>query len=163
LKDPALKGTVAVRRFAASDAGAVRNIILRGLREINARDYPPEHIGKTCAAFTLERILSQAESAHMYVAVSGAEVVGTGSIAPFWGSLTESILLTIFVLPEFIGKGVGTAIIGALEKDEYFLRAKRIEIPASVTAAGFYRKMGYVPKNGTDPDAEGLVRMEKFR
>ena len=158
-----MKGPVTVRRFIESDAGAVRNIILRRLREINSRDYPPEHIGKTCAAFTPERILSQAESAHMYVAVSEAEVVGTGSIAPFWGSLTESILLTIFVLPERIGQGVGTVLIGALEKDEYFLRAGRVEIPSSVTAVGFYRKMGYVPKNGTAPDAEGLVRMEKFR
>ena len=158
-----MKEAVAVRRFIESDAGAVRNLIRRGLREVNARDYSPEHIEKTCAAFTLERILNQAESAHMYVAVSGENVVGTGSIAPFWGSPTESILLTVFVLPECIGQGVGTAIIGALEKDEYFLRANRVEIPASVTAAGFYRKMGYVPKNGTEPDAEGLVRMEKFR
>ena len=157
-----MKGPVAVRRFIESDAGAVQNLIHRGLREVNARDYSPEHIEKTCAAFTLERILDQAESAHMYVAVSGEKVVGTGSIAPFWGSPTESILLTVFVLPECIGQGVGAAIIGALEKDEYFLRATRVEIPASVTAAGFYRKMGYVPKNGTEPDAEGLVRMEKF-
>ena len=158
-----MKEAVAVRRFIESDAGAVQNLIHRGLREVNARDYSPEHIEKTCAAFTLERILNQAESAHMYVAVSGGEVVGTGSIAPYWGSPTESILLTIFVLPECMGKGVGTAIIGALEKDEYFLRAKRVEIPASVTAAGFYLKMGYSPKNSLSPDAEGLVRMEKFR
>ena len=158
-----MKEPVAVRRFAASDAGAVRNIILRGLREIDGRDYPREYIEKTCAAFTPERLLNQAESSHMYVAVSGEEIVGTGSIAPYWGSPTESILLTIFVLPERIGQGVGTVLIGALEKDEYFLRAGRVEIPSSVTAAGFYLKMGYSPKNGLTPDAEGLVRMEKFR
>ena len=46
----------------------------------------------------------------------------------------ESILLTIYVLPEIIGYGIGTAIINALEQDEYFLRAKRIEIPSSITA-----------------------------
>lgn len=158
-----MKEAVAVRRFIEADAGAVRNIILRGLREIDAKDYPPEHIEKTCATFTVERLLSQAGSAHMYVAVSGGEVVGTGSIAPYWGSPTESILLTIFVLPECIGQGIGTSIVGALEKDEYFLRASRVEIPSSVTAAGFYLKMGYSPKNGLSPDAEGLVRMEKYR
>ncbi|MBQ7696595.1 MAG: GNAT family N-acetyltransferase [Lentisphaeria bacterium] len=158
-----MKEAVAVRRFVEADAGAVRNIILRGLREIDAKDYPPEYIEKTCAAFTVDRILSQAGSAHMYVAVSGAEVVGTGSIAPYRGRPSESILLTIFVLPECIGQGVGTSIVGALEKDEYFLRASRVEIPSSVTAAGFYLKMGYAPKNGLTPDGEGLVRMEKFR
>jgi len=55
-------------------------------------------------------------------------------------------------------------VIQTLEQDEFFLRAKRIEIPASVTAATFYEKMGYRYKNGVaQPDEEGLVRMEKFR
>ena len=55
-------------------------------------------------------------------------------------------------------------MIQTLEQDEFFLRSKRVEIPASVTAAPFYEKMGYRYKNGvTEPDAEGLLRMEKFR
>ena len=95
--------------------------------------------------------------------MSGEQILGTGTIAPYWGSKSESILLTIFVLPEMIGRGVGTAIIRALEADEFFVRANRIEIPSSITAVGFYRKMGYLPKNGTEPDEEGLVRMEKSK
>ena len=99
----------------------------------------------------------------MYVAVMNDKVIGTGSIAPYWGSEKESILLTIYVLPEIIGYGIGTAIINALEQDEFFLRAKRIEIPSSITAVTFYQKMGYAFKNGSIPDKEGLIRMEKFR
>ena len=50
------------------------------------------------------------------------------------------------------------------ERDEYFLRAKRIEIPASITAVQFYKKMEYSYKNGINKaDDEGIVRMEKFR
>ena len=99
----------------------------------------------------------------MYVAVSGNKIVGTGSIAPYWGSEKESILLTIYVLPEMIGQGVGSAIINALEQDEYFLRANRIEIPSSITAVKFYQKMCYVSKNGSIPDEEGIIPMEKFK
>ena len=99
----------------------------------------------------------------MYVAVMNDKVIGTGSIAPYWGSEKESILLTIYVLPEIIGYGIGTAIINALEQDEFFLRANRIEIPSSITAVKFYQKMGYGFKNGIIPDAEGIVSMEKFR
>jgi acetyltransferase, GNAT family len=33
-----------------------------------------------------------------------------------------------------------------LEKDEYFLRAKRIEVPASITAVPFYKKWDIVAK-----------------
>lgn len=153
---------VTIRRFVPADAGAVQNIIHRGLREINSQDYPAKRIEEYCGYFTVEKIRSQAETAHMYVAVSDdGKVVGTGTIAPFWGSETESILLTIYVLPDLIGHGIGTAIIQTLEKDEYALRAKRIEIPSSVTAVNFYRKMGYGFKDGGEPDEEGLVRMEK--
>ena len=153
----------AIRLFVESDAAAVQNIIHRGLREINSKDYPAELIEEYCAYFTLEKIKIQADSAHMYVAVSGDKIVGTGSIAPYWNSEKESILLTIYVLPEMIGQGIGTAIINALEKDEYFLRANRIEIPSSITAVKFYQKMGYTPKNGIVPDDEGIVPVEKFR
>ena len=153
----------AIRLFVESDAGAVQNIIHRGLREINSKDYPAELIEEYCAYFTLEKIKSQADSAHMYVAVSGDKIVGTGSIAPYWNSEKESILLTIYVLPEMIGQGIGTVIINALEQDEYFLRANRIEIPSSITAVKFYQKLGYSPKNGIEPDEEGIIRMEKIR
>ena len=62
-----------------------------------------------------------------------------------------------------IGQGIGSAIINALEQDEYFLRANRIEIPSSITAAKFYQKMGYGFKSGMIPDDEGIISMEKFR
>lgn len=67
-------------------------------------------------------------------------------------------------MPEYQGKGIGKSIIETLEADEYFLRAKRIEIPASITATPFYIKMGYDYINAVnEPDDEGLLRLEKFR
>ena len=62
------------------------------------------------------------------------------------------------------GKGVGKAIVETLERDPFALRAKRIEIPASITGLPFYLKMGYSYKNGiTEPDEERLYRLEKCR
>ena len=73
-------------------------------------------------------------------------------------------LFTIFVDPNWQGKGIGRKIIETLEQDAYFKRARRIEIPASITGVDFYRKMGYDFKEGGDQvDAEGLYRLEKFR
>ncbi len=153
-----------IRCFASEDAQEVQMVIHRGLREVNGKDYPAKFIENICARFSIGKILSQADSAHTYVAVSeNGKILGTGTIAPYWNSEHESILLTIYVLPDCIGNGIGTAIIKALENDEFFLRAGRIEIPSSITAVGFYRKMGYVPKDGKEvPDEEGLVRMEKI-
>ena len=62
------------------------------------------------------------------------------------------------------GKGVGRKIINILETDEFYVRASRIEIPASITATEFYRKFGYDYKNGVkELDNEHHYRLEKFK
>ena len=110
------------------------------------------------------KVLNVASYAHMYVFEFEEKIVGTGSISSFWGSETESILLCIFVLPEFHGKGIGSKIISTLEQDEFYVRANRIEIPASITATEFYRKFGYDYKDGVkELDDERHYRLEKFK
>ena len=70
----------------------------------------------------------------------------------------------MFVDPAFQDRGIGKRLLAAVESDELFLRARRIEIASSVTAVGFYLKLGYAPKNGSlVPDEEHVVRMEKHR
>ena len=82
--------------------------------------------------YDTSKVLNIASYAHMYVFEWKGNIVGTGSISSFWGSETESILLTIFVLPEFHGKGIGRKIISTLEQDEFYVRANRIEILLNV-------------------------------
>lgn len=89
--------------------------------------------------------------------------MGTGAIGSYWGKVDEASLFDIFVSPEYQGKGIGRAIVTTLEQDVFFKTAKRVEIPASITALGFYEKLGYRPKNHqTHPDNEQLFRLEKF-
>ena len=115
-------------------------------------------------AFSPEGVIARAGWTHFYVVCHKDVIVGCGAIGPYWGKKDESSLFNIFVLPEYQGKGAGRQIIETLEQDEYFLRAKRIEIPASITACSFYLKMGYAYKNGmADIDEEQLYRLEKFR
>ena len=153
-----------IRRFQERDAEEVSALIATTLRTTNSKDYPPEYIENDVRALQPQNILERAGWSHFYVACEEDQIVGCGAIGPFWGKTDESSLFTIFVLPAYQGKGIGRAIIQTLERDEYFLRAKRIEIPASITAVPFYRKMGYDYENGvTAPDEEGLLRLEKFR
>ena len=107
--------------------------------------------------------MERARWTHFYVACDDNKIVGCGAIGPYWDKENESSLFTIFVLPEYQGRGIGRKIIETLEQDEYFLRAKRIEIPASITGTPFYRKTGYDYKNGIcTPDEEGLLRLENI-
>ena len=153
-----------IRRFRPEDAQETAQVVITTLRVSNSRDYPAEYIEYNIASHSPEVLTKRAEEGHMYVVCDGSRIVGCGAIAPYWGSETESILLTIFVLPEYQGRGVGRLIIETLEQDEYFLRADRIEIPASITGVEFYKKMGYGYKNGIEELEDGVMyRMEKFR
>lgn len=153
-----------IKRFDKNDATVVSKIICRNFLEVNIKDYSKEEMEHLSEVYNSDKVLEVAGYAHMYVVCIDKKIVGCGAISSFWGSIDESILLTIFVLPELHGKGIGRTIIETLESDEYFLRAKRIEIPASITACEFYKKMGYDYKDGIAKlDDEGHYRLEKFR
>ena len=159
-----VKSCIRVRRFEEEDADEVSKLIVRNFLEVNSKDYGIAVMEKLAKVYDSGKVLNIANYAHMYVFEWNGKIVGTGSISSFWGSKTESILLTIFVLPEFHGKGIGRKIINTLEQDEFFVRATRIEIPASITATEFYRKFGYDYKNGVkELDEEYHYRLEKFK
>ena len=153
-----------IRRFENTDAAEVSALIQKTLRISNVKDYSTEYIERDAQLFTPEYVIQRAGWTHFYVVCMDSQIVGCGAIGSYWGKTDESSLFNIFVLPAYQGKGIGRAIIQTLEQDEYFLRAKRIEIPASITACSFYRKLGYNYKNGVDQvDEEGLYRLEKFK
>ena len=102
-----VKNRVKARRFKKEDAKEVRNLIVRNFLEINSRDYGLSAMETLAKVYDEEKVLNVASYAHMYVFEFEEKIVGTGSISSFWGSETESILLCIFVLPEFHGKGIG--------------------------------------------------------
>ena len=153
-----------IGRFQESDAAAVSELIRTTLQISNSRDYPPEIINTLIERETPDHILQRASWTHFYVAEDDSKIIGCGAIGPYWDRQDESSLFTIFVHPDFQGKGVGKAIVETLERDEFALRAKRIEIPASITGLPFYQKMGYSFKDGiTELDEERLYRLEKCR
>ena len=153
---------IELRLFRNDDAEEVSTMIAKTLQEINSKDYTSEYINNTINNLQPKDLIKRATLTHFYVAIINDSIVGCGAIGPYWGREDESSLFTIFVLPEYHKRGIGTRIVEKLEQDEFFLRAERIEVPASITAASFYLKMGYSFKNRVkEPDEEGLLRMEK--
>lgn len=153
-----------IRRFRPEDAEAASRMIAASLRETNGPDYPAEEIEELAAFYSPAGVLRRAEESHMYVACGDGTVIGCGAISGYNGSETESYIMTLFVLPGCQGRGVGRRLLETLEADEIFQRAERVELSSSITARGFYKKLGYAYMNGTgEPDGEGSVHMEKRR
>ena len=155
---------IIIRRFNTDDAVTVSEMIARTLRVSNSADYASDYLEDLVLRHSPEFITDRALKTHFYVIEDGKEIVGCGAIGKIPGKEDESRLYTVFVSPEKQGKGLGRRLIGALEKDELFIRARRVEVPASITALEFYKKLGYVPEYGvTGPDANGLYRLEKIK
>lgn len=139
-------------------------MIVITLRTTNAKDYSEAYLEDLIRRIQPDSLLESAAGRHFYVAEADGRVVGSGAVGPYHGKEDESCLFTVFVHPHYQGKGVGRRVMEALERDEYFLRAKRVEVPASLTAVRFYLNLGYTYKNGaTEPDEELLIRLEKRR
>ena len=156
---------VMLRRFLIGDAVKVSMIIRRNFMEVNINDYSEEAMQILADEFDVDKVTRISEDAHMYVAVDkDEEIIGCGAIASYLGSEDESILLSVFVIPELQGRGIGRKIIAVLEEDVYYSRAKRIEVLSSITACDFYLKLGYVYKNGLRKlENEDIYRLEKLK
>ena len=124
--------------------------------------YPQSEVDAITSSLNYEGVKKRASWTHFYVVEVNDKIVGCGAIGPYWDSKIESSLFTIFVDPDLQRGGIGRKIIETLENDEFFKRAKRIEIPASMLALPFYKKMGYTHKNGVLNYSEGHFAVEKF-
>ena len=156
-----------IRRFKNGDEKEVCKIIAKDLREENIKDYSKESIEKLILELNENTILKRSEFFHAYVVLDDKKIIGIGMIGPYWDSLTESSFFTIFIDPSYKGKGIGRKIIETLESDEYFKRANRVEIPASISALEFYRHFGYDFKRhdgviGNITNEKGEYKLEKY-
>lgn len=154
---------IKVRRYIDGDEIGICDLVKKDVLAENIKDYPKEAINHLIESHNEELIKRRAEMFHVYVLTDNEKIVGVGMIGPYWDSLTESSFFTIFIDPSYKGQGLGRKIIETLEQDEYYKRANRVEIPASITAVEFYKHFGYgFKKLGNIVDNEGIYRMEKY-
>ena len=152
-----------IRLINENDYIKVADMIADSITNSNfAHFYPKSSIEEIKENLDEKGVEKRASWTHFYVIEENNEIVACGAIGPYYGSEEESSLFSIFVASKYQGKGYGRKIIEVLEKDEYFLRAKRVEIPSSMLAIPFYRKMGYEHKNGELVYLDGHFSLEKF-
>lgn len=151
-----------VRRFEAGDAKEVSDMIRRNFLEVNIKDYPEEEMQELADGYSPEKVISISRQGHTYVVGDEGRIVGTGTVQCMQGSLNACILLAIFVMPEYHARGVGRMILETLEKDTLFSCSDRVELHASITAVGFYEKMGYRHMSKSkEANEDGVYLMEK--
>ena len=126
---------VVTRRATAGDAEAVYEIVLRALRETNARDYPASVIDRLVLTLP-EGVASKLEEWHAYVAVVEGRIVGTAS-------LNDRTVRAVFVHPDYQGRGIGTELMNSVENAASVQSESTLSVQSSITAQPFYAKRGF--------------------
>jgi GNAT superfamily N-acetyltransferase len=126
---------VEIRRAKAGDAEAVYEIVLRALRETNARDYPASVIDRLVLTLP-EGVASKLEEWHAFVAVVDGRIVGTGS-------LSGKTVRAVFVHPAYQGRGIGTKLMDAVENAANVQSVNTLSVQSSITAQSFYAKRSF--------------------
>ncbi|KAB0546284.1 GNAT family N-acetyltransferase [Pseudomonas argentinensis] len=140
-----------IRRALDSDAEAISQLIVQTLRLSNAQDYPPAVIDRVVANFDAAGVRGLMASRQVFVALDGARVVGTASLA-------GDVVRSVFVLPERQGRGVGKALMRHVEGVARAAGVGQLRVPASLTAVPFYSALGYaVVREVVDGDERTFV------
>jgi GNAT superfamily N-acetyltransferase len=140
----------------------ISNIVVRNLLEVNVKDYGIEKVQKDALRFTPEMIAKYSKVRRFFVALDAETTVGTIAVAKnIYGEEQDYVFLTVFVLPEYHGKGIGKMLMECAEKHIVEVGGKAVSIPASITAHGFYRKMGYEDDKYVEPHPDGYIWMKK--
>ena len=126
-----------IRRALAPDAEEISRVIVRALHETNRRDYPAHVITAIVENFSPERVAEKLATRRGYVAIVDRAVVGTAS-------LDGRIIRSVYVDPTYQGKGVGVQLMEVLEGLAREQAVSTLTVPSSITAEGFYRKLGFV-------------------
>jgi N-acetylglutamate synthase-like GNAT family acetyltransferase len=152
-----------IRRFRKFDKESVAGLIRKTLLTVNSKDYPASEIQRLLRVYTPDKILSLSREALLLVACENGRVIGCGAIGRKPDNENDRIIKAVFVSPDNHRRGIGRAILAALENDAISQKAERIILFSSITAHGFYQRMGFHDCIGaTEPDSAGLYKMEKI-
>lgn len=132
-----------IRYAKREDAEGILNAHYSAVHQTASKDYPSEITSEWSPTVTKERIKRYLERSLPNETTLVALVDNT--IAGF-GAIVESTdeLRAVYVNAEFSSIGVGSRLLGELEKIAVERGCKELRMDPSLTAAPFYRRFGYI-------------------
>ncbi len=146
-------------------AEQISKIINKNLLEINSKDYGIDFVKKHAEEFTVSKVKENfSKRTKTFVALENNIVVGTAGLDKSWyDDNGEYWILSVFVDKNHHKKGIGKMLIYKIEDYAKEINAKKLVIPASITACEFYSKLGYKYKDGLKKlNSDKMYIMEKM-
>lgn len=127
-----------IRKALASDALRAFEIRNQAIMAACPKDYDIEKLKKWTSGELTEQFIRFVVD-YCYLAMVNGEIAGTGML----DTQTQKIE-AMFVAPEYMGQGVGLALIRYLEHRAKGLGISQLSLDATLNAAPFYRHCGYL-------------------
>ncbi|MGF6318506.1 GNAT family N-acetyltransferase [Pseudomonas frederiksbergensis] len=143
-----------IRTATPEDAPAISRVIVQSLRSSNAQDYPAEVITQIEKNFSTEVILSLLTQRQVFVATIDRRVVATAS-------LDRDVVRSVFVDPQHQGNGIGGQLMAMIRTVAIDKEIEVLHVPSSITAEGFYFKLGFRKVRDEFHGAERTIVMEQ--
>ena len=144
-----------VRSAEVGDAAEISRVIVRALRETNAKDYPPDIIARVELSFSPARVEQLIGLRTVFVGLAGERIAGTGS-------LDGDVIRTMFVCPDMQGRGIGRSLLRAIEATARERQIAVLTGPASVSAESFYARLGFKAVRDAYHGTERTIVMERI-
>ncbi|MBC3454122.1 GNAT family N-acetyltransferase [Pseudomonas mosselii] len=143
-----------VRRAQREDVEAISRIVIAALRASNSQDYPVEVIAQVEQSFSPAAVSVLLDSRVVFVAVKQNNLLGTAS-------LDGEVVRTVFVAPTHHGTGIGRLLMEAIHAAAIRAGVTALRVPSSITAQGFYARLGYRKLRDEFHGVERTIVMEK--
>lgn len=136
------------------DAADISAVILRALREANAKDYTDEIIERVERSFSPDAVRELIGKRIVFIATIGNRVVGTAS-------LDGSVVRTVFVAPDVQAQGIGKMLMAEIERTARARNIASLTVPSSITAESFYTGLGFSAVRDSYHGDERTIIMER--
>jgi putative acetyltransferase len=130
-----------IRPFMPADTMALRDLFAQSIEELTAEDYTEDQrLAWIARAEDAEAFADRLEAMVTFIVQVDGEYLGFASLKD------NAVIDMLYVHPYATGRGVGTALVDALERLAAARGAEKITVEASDTAQPFFAQRGYVPQ-----------------
>lgn len=125
-----------IRGAGPDDTAAISALVQNTVRISNGRDYPARAIDLIVANFALDKVGQRMAERDVFVCQMGDRIVGTIALG-------GDRLRSLFVDPGLQQAGIGARLVTHLEAHARKVGVSELKLSSSLTARGFYERLGY--------------------
>ncbi|MGB0454329.1 MAG: GNAT family N-acetyltransferase [Bacteriovoracaceae bacterium] len=132
------KPLIIIRKASEEDFSEVLEVHKNSIREVASKDHNQAQVSAWSDHLKVDGFLNaKGNGEDFFVAVEGHKIIG-------FSSIKEDKIMAIYVAKIGIGKGVGVKLYYTLEKQAKKRGYSQLSLTSSLTARGFYKKLGFI-------------------